>query len=51
MFFIEIMSTVNAIKCFLKESYDKQNLTVVVMSYEIYEMSLAKGLFHKFYMK
>ena len=37
MFSIEIMSTFKAIKPNLKESYDKQNLTLVVISYEIYE--------------
>ena len=35
MFSIEIMSTFKAIKPHLK--YDKQNLTLVVISYEIYE--------------
>ena len=37
MFSIEIMSTFKAIKPNLKQSYDKQNLTLVVISYEIYE--------------
>ena len=31
------MSTFKAIKCHLKASYDKQNLTLVFISYEIYE--------------
>ena len=32
---IEIMFAVKAIKSHFKESYDKQNLTLVVISYEI----------------
>ena len=35
--FTEIMFTLKAIKFNLKRSYDKQNLTLVVISYEIYE--------------
>ena len=35
MFSIEIMSTFKAIKSHLKPSYDKQNLTLMVISYEI----------------
>ena len=31
------MSTFKAMKSHLKQSYDKQNLTLVVISYEIYE--------------
>ena len=34
------MSTFKAIKPHLKPSYDKQNLTLVVISYEIYEIRL-----------
>ena len=37
MFSIEIMSSFKAIKPHLKKAYDKQNLTLVVISYEIYE--------------
>ena len=33
------MSTLETIKSSLKRSYDKQNLTLVVISYEIYEIS------------
>ena len=33
------MSTFKAIQLTLKQSYDKQNLTHVVISYEIYEMT------------
>ena len=36
-FLIEIMIILKAIKSHLKGSYDKQNLTRVVISYEIYE--------------
>ena len=35
MFSSEIMSTLNAIKSCLNQSYDKQNLTFVVISYEM----------------
>ena len=37
MFSFEIISSFKAIKPHLKQSYDKQNLTLVVISYEIYE--------------
>ena len=37
MFSVEIMSSFKAIKTHLKLLYDKQNLTLVVISYEIYE--------------
>ena len=36
-FLTEIMFSLNAIKSHFKESFDKQNLTFVVISYEIYE--------------
>ena len=36
-FSIEIMSTLETIKSSLKQPYDKQNLTLMVISYEIYE--------------
>ena len=36
-FRIEIMFILKAIKSHFKVSYDKQNLTLVVISYEIYE--------------
>ena len=36
-------------KSHLYQSYDKQNLTLVVISYEI--MNLAEGSFNKFHMK
>ena len=31
------MSTFKAIKSHLKQSYDKQNLTLMIIAYEIYE--------------
>ena len=37
VFSFEIMSTFKAIKLCLTQSYDKQNLTLVIISYEIYE--------------
>ena len=36
-FLIEIMFILNVIKSHFKGSYDKQNLTLVAISYEIYE--------------
>ena len=36
-FLFEIMFMLKAIKFHFKESYDKQNLTLVVISYEIHE--------------
>ena len=36
-FLLEILSTLKAIKSNFNGSYDKQNLTLVVISYEIYE--------------
>ena len=36
-FLLEILSIIKAIKSNFKVSYDKQNLTRVVISYEIYE--------------
>ena len=36
-FFVEILSTLKAIKSSFKRSYDKQNITLVVISYEIYQ--------------
>ena len=36
-FLIEIMLHLKVIKSHFKGSYDKQNLTLVVISYEIYE--------------
>ena len=36
-FFSWILSIVKAIKSHFKKSYDKQNFTLVVISYEIYE--------------
>ena len=39
-FLIEIRIILKAIKSHFKWSYDKQNLTLVVISYEIYETSL-----------
>ena len=36
-FRIEIMFILNAIKSYFKGSSDKQNLTLVVISYKIYE--------------
>ena len=38
-FRIEIMIILKAIKSHFKRSYDKQNLTLVAISYEIYEMT------------
>ena len=37
MLFIEIMIILKSIKSYFKGSYDKQNFTLVVISYEIYE--------------
>ena len=37
VFSVEIMSTLKVIKSILKWSYDKRNLTLMVISYEIYE--------------
>ena len=37
MFYIEIMSTFKMTKSHLKQSYDKQNHALLVISYEIYE--------------
>ena len=42
----EIMFILKAIKPHFKESYDKQNLTLMVISYKF-----MKGSFHKFHMK
>ena len=36
-FLFEIMLILKAIKSHCKEAYDKQNLTLMVISYEIYE--------------
>ena len=36
-FLIEIIFMLKAIRAHFKGSYDKQNLTLVVISYEIYE--------------
>ena len=47
--FLEISFIMKAIKFNSKVSYDKQNLTYVVILYEIYE--IAEGSFHKFHMK
>ena len=44
-FHIEILFVLNAIKYHFKGPYDKQNLTLVVISYEIYETH--QGSFHK----
>ena len=48
-FLIEIMIILKAIKSRFKESYDKQNLTLVVIYMKF--MKLAGGSFHKFHMK
>ena len=37
MFYTEIISTFKMIKSQLKQTYDQQNLTLMVISYEIYE--------------
>ena len=37
LFFVEIMSTLKAIISSFERSYDKQNITLVVISYEIYQ--------------
>ena len=37
-FFVEILSTFKAIKSSSERSYDKQNITLVVISYEIYQI-------------
>ena len=36
-FFVEIISTLKAIKSSFERSYDKQDITLVVISYEIYQ--------------
>ena len=36
-FLLEILSILKVIKSYIKGSYDKQTLTLVVISYEIYE--------------
>ena len=36
-FFVEILSTLKAIESSFERSYDKQNITLVVISYEIYQ--------------
>ena len=36
-FFVEKMSTLKAIKSHFEKSYNKQNITLVVISYEIYQ--------------
>ena len=48
-FLIEIMIILNAIKSHFKGSFDKQNLTLMVISYEIYETR--RSSFHKFHLK
>ena len=47
--FVEIISTLKAIKSYFKRSYDKHNITLVVISYEIYQTP--RRLFDKFHMK
>ena len=49
LFLLEILSILKAIKSDFNGSYDKQNLTQMVISYEI--MKLAEGSFHIFHMK
>ena len=44
-FLFELLFILKAIKSNFKGSYDKTNLTLVVISYEIYETSLMKGPF------
>ena len=34
-FFVEIMSTLKAIKSYFERSYEKQNITLMVISYEM----------------
>ena len=42
------MSTLKAIKSHVERSYDKQNITLVVILYEIYQTSLRRlGLLNK----
>ena len=36
-FFVEILSSLKAIKSSFERSYDKQDITLVVISYEIYQ--------------
>ena len=45
MFSAEVSSTFKAIKHYLKQLYGKQNFTLMVTSYEVYD------LFHKLHMK
>ena len=50
-FLLEILPILKAIKSHFKGSYDRQNLTLVVILYETSSMKLAKGSFHKFHIK
>ena len=49
-FLNEIMFILKAIKSHFKGSYDKENLKLVVISYENYEIR-QRLRFHKFHMK
>ena len=48
-FLLEIMFSLKAIEFHFKGSIDKQNLTLVVISYKF--TKLAEGSFHKYHMK
>ena len=48
-FHIEFMLIFKAMKSYFKGSYDKQNLTLVVIFMK--SMKLAEGSFHKFHIK
>ena len=39
-FFVQIMSTLKAIKISFERSYDKQNITLVVISYNDHECNI-----------
>ena len=49
IFSTEIMATFKAMISHLKCTHDKQNLTSVIISYEIHETS--RSLFHEIHMK
>ena len=50
-FSLKKMFTLKAIKGHFERSYDKQNITLVVISYEIYHITTRVGLFDKFHVK
>ena len=50
MLTIESIFSLKAIKYSLKQRYDEQNFTLMILSHEIYE-TVADGTFYKFHMK